>query len=349
MKKNLISIIIPVYNTAIYLDKCLTSVCNQTFSDLEIIIVNDGSTDNSSEIINKYMNIDSRIVVINQQNRGISAARNSGLKIARGNFIAFLDSDDWLDIDCCEKAILTAEETKADVVLWSYQREFSAKTKQNLLFDDFRICWDKTNIENLYRRMVGLIGEELKEPQKIDSLITVWGKLYRKDVIGENRFVDTKIIGTEDALFNIQVFSGVNNATYIPDSLSHYRKDNMSSFTHSYKKKLVIQWKELYRRIKEQLDEKQMAPVFYHALSNRICLGLIGLGLNLAEDSSMTFKEKQNELKSILKMSHYQKALNELEIQYMPINWRTFFLFARMEWTIVLYGMLCIMNYLRGK
>lgn len=233
---SLISIIVPVYNTENYLEKCLYSLVNQTYKNIEIIIIDDGSPDNSMNIIQKFVLADNRVKVISQKNQGLSGARNTGMNNANGDYIMFIDSDDWIEIDTCEKAINASEKYNADVVFWSYIKEFSDLQKDNYLFDKTEIIWSEKNINQLSRRMVGLVGDELANPQSIDNLVTAWGKLYKKSVIGDVRFTDTKIIGTEDALFNIEVFLGINSAVYIPDLLYHYRKDNESSLTHNYKK-----------------------------------------------------------------------------------------------------------------
>lgn len=290
---SLISIIVPVYNTENYLEKCLYSLVNQTYKNIEIIIIDDGSPDNSMNIIQKFVLADNRVKVISQKNQGLSGARNTGMNNANGDYIMFIDSDDWIEIDTCEKAINASEKYNADVVFWPYIKEFSDLQKDNYLFDKTEIIWSEKNINQLSRRMVGLVGDELANPQSIDNLVTAWGKLYKKSVIGDVRFTDTKIIGTEDALFNIEVFLGINSAVYIPDLLSHYRKDNESSLTHNYKKKLVSRWREMYSRIKFLLDRNDMSREYYDALKNRICFGLIGLGINLAEDKKMSFKEKR--------------------------------------------------------
>lgn len=279
---SLISIIVPVYNTENYLEKCLYSLVNQTYKNIEIIIIDDGSPDNSMNIIQKFVLADNRVKVISQKNQGLSGARNTGMNNANGDYIMFIDSDDWIEIDTCEKAINASEKYNADVVFWPYIKEFSDLQKDNYLFDKTEIIWSEKNINQLSRRMVGLVGDELANPQSIDNLVTAWGKLYKKSVIGDVRFTDTKIIGTEDALFNIEVFLGINSAVYIPDLLSHYRKDNESSLTHNYKKKLVSRWREMYSRIKFLLDRNDMSREYYDALKNRICFGLIGLGINLA-------------------------------------------------------------------
>lgn len=346
---SLISIIVPVYNTENYLEKCLYSLVNQTYKNIEIIIIDDGSPDNSMNIIQKFVLADNRVKVISQKNQGLSGARNTGMNNANGDYIMFIDSDDWIEIDTCEKAINASEKYNADVVFWSYIKEFSNSQKDNYLFDKTEIIWSEKNINQLSRRMVGLVGDELANPQSIDNLVTAWGKLYKKSVIGDVRFTDTKIIGTEDALFNIEVFLGINSAVYIPDLLSHYRKDNESSLTHNYKKKLVSRWREMYSRIKFLLDRNDMSREYYDALKNRICFGLIGLGINLAEDKKMSFKEKKKEIYNILSMKHYQIALKDLDFSYLPIQWKVFFKLAKNNNALLLLWLLEIMDHLRKK
>lgn len=346
---SLISIIVPVYNTENYLEKCLYSLVNQTYKNIEIIIIDDGSPDNSMNIIQKFVLADNRVKVISQKNQGLSGARNNGMNNTNGDYIMFIDSDDWIEIDTCEKAINASEKYNADVVFWSYIKEFSNSQKDNYLFDKTEIIWSEKNINQLSRRMVGLVGDELANPQSIDNLVTAWGKLYKKSVIGDVRFTDTKIIGTEDALFNIEVFLGINSAVYIPDLLSHYRKDNESSLTHNYKKKLVSRWREMYSRIKFLLDRNDMSREYYDALKNRICFGLIGLGINLAEDKKMSFKEKKKEIYNILSMKHYQIALKDLDFSYLPIQWKVFFKLAKNNNALLLLWLLEIMDYLRKK
>lgn len=345
----IISIVIPVYNSAQFLKQCLDSVCGQTYPYLEIIAVNDGSEDDSLKILESYSFSDSRIKVINQKNKGLSGARNAGIDASSGDYIMFLDGDDWVDTTVCEKAISIAKLFNADVVLWSYCREYSTQVKPVYILGECEKQWDENNVSELYKQLVGLDAEQLREPQKTDAIVTAWGKLYRRSVIGNIRFVDTKIIGTEDVLFNIQVFSSVCSAAYIPETYSHYRKTNTDSLTHRYKADLATKWKNLYKFIQIHLDERKASPEFYKALDNRIALGLIGLGLNLAEDDIMGSGAKIKELKKILSMPHYKKALENLPMEYLPIHWKIFFYCAEKEAVIPMYILLKIMNYLRGR
>lgn len=344
----LVSVIIPVYNTKKYLAECLDSVCAQTYPQLEIIVVDDGSTDDSGVLLQEYSQKDHRIRVITQKNQGLSAARNRGLEFSSGEYVMFLDSDDWIDEKTCDTAIHIIADTKSDVILWSYMREYPSSSKPVYPLGDKLFTWDESKIKTLYKQMIGLQNEQLREPQKTDSLITAWGKLYRRSIIGEIRFVDTKIIGTEDALFNIQVFSQVKRAAYTPNPFSHYRKTNADSLTRKYKDQLVYQWQELYRRIKIQLDSENASSEYYQALSNRIALGLIGLGMNLAEDGRLNITQKRRELKKILQMPHYRAALASLPLNYFPSHWKVFFACAKQGWSFPLSVLLLMMNRMRG-
>lgn len=349
MTNEKISIIVPVYNTSKYIRDCINSITSQTYDNLEIVIVNDGSTDNSAHIISELALKDSRIKVIHQENQGLSGARNIGIAASSGSYIMFLDSDDWIDLETCETALKEIKAGNGDVLLWSYIREYRSASKPVLLFDNEIKVWDENNIKNLYRQFVGLTNEQLSAPQKTDSIVTAWGKLYTRDAIGDNRFVDTKIIGTEDALFNIQVFSKVKRAVYIPDAFSHYRKDNEESLTHKYKKNLVYQWKKLYSMIEAQLIEENASQDFFAALNNRISLSLIGLGLNVIGDRNFSISHKLCELKKILDMPHYEKAISVLETEYLPIHWKLFFGCAKRKYCLLLYILLVVMDDLRKR
>ena len=117
-----ISVIVPVYNVELYLERCLESIVKQTLTDIQIIIVNDGSTDNSLDIIKKYAQYDDRFIVVSQENRGSSAARNKGLKIASGDFIAFVDGDDYISSEMYMTMYNSAIKNSADVVVCQFSK-----------------------------------------------------------------------------------------------------------------------------------------------------------------------------------------------------------------------------------
>lgn len=174
-----ISVIIPVYNTEKYLSRCLDSVVNQTFKDLEIICVNDGSTDNSNEILDRYASKDNRITVINQKNGGLSAARNTGLRHASGQYIGFVDSDDWIDIDYYECLIGLAERNNADIVMAGMrvvdQDNISDNTTPNMVTNNF-----VKKIKNLPN---GGINDKLLKSELFQGLEFPVGRYYEDNVV----------------------------------------------------------------------------------------------------------------------------------------------------------------------
>jgi glycosyltransferase EpsH len=339
----MISIIVPVYNVEAYLPQCLDSLIHQTYQDLEIICVNDGSTDHSLDILQEYSRKDKRIKLISRENRGISASRNEALEIASGKFVMFVDSDDWINEETCEKAINAIQTNDCDLVMWSYIREFQDKSLPNYLFEQATLWNDG---KQLCRRIVGPVDEELRTPQKLDSYGTVWGKLYKRELIEQNRpirFVDTKEIGTcEDVLFNIEYSLRTNKSFYIPELLYHYRKIS-SSFTLKYRESLPEQWKQLYGLIKEILKHNDIFEECKRAYLNRISLGIVGLGLNVTF-SHFHFIKQYKLVHSILNTYHYKEAVSSLSSKFFPIHWKFFYFCAQKGYSLAVLILLKLIN-----
>ncbi len=322
MSKSLVSIIIPVYNVESYIKKCLESVINQTYKNLEIICVNDGSPDKSEEIIASFMKNDTRIHLINQENQGLSGARNTGIKNATGEYIMFLDGDDWIDEKTVETAVNEIEKENAQLVMWNYIREYPNASAPKNVFKEKRIVFENEKMQLLHRRMAGLVGEELSDPSNADSAITAWGKLYKREKIKDVLFVDTKIIGTEDALFSLQALCNIEKAVFIGEYFNHYRKDNGTSLTRKYKPQLYSQWQILYDKMGEVIKENNLP--FDEALNNRIALSIIGLGLNKLIDKTSIF-EKSKKIKIAINSKRYKEVYKNLTLKHFPIHWKLFF------------------------
>lgn len=321
MNNPLISIIVPAYNVANYLPVCLDSLLQQTYPNIEIIVINDGSTDQTKDIADRYLHTQKNIILINQKNEGLSGARNTGIKQARGNYICFVDSDDWVEKDMIQKAVYSLT-PKDDVVLWGYIKEYThASIKQPLAKGIER--FSEGNINFLYQRIIGPVNEQLKHPECVDSYITAWGKLYKASIIRDNQiqFVSTKKIGTEDLLFNVQFFSHVKNAVILPDCLNHYRKTNTSSLTSNYKSCLFAQWTILQSLVWEIIKgDTLLEEAFY----NRIACTMIGLGLNETSANTSYYEHRKNIMR-ILNENRYQKAFHQLKFRYLPVYWKIFF------------------------
>ena len=193
MKKYLISVIVPIYNVEKYLRKCLDSIIYQTYRNLEIILVNDGSTDNSGSICEEYAQADDRIKVIHKTNGGQCSARNMGLDVCTGDYITFVDSDDWIDKDYYEKMILQVGKGQLDCCVSDrkvFNEEYVEIYNTNFAKDSI---YTVDNVQNYF------LAKFFKYTP------SVCNKLYKRECINNIRFKDIRKYGSEDFIFNFEV------------------------------------------------------------------------------------------------------------------------------------------------
>lgn len=344
-----ISVIIPIYNCEKYLARCLDSIINQTLKEIEIICVNDGSTDGSQLLLNEYQGKDSRVIVINKENMGVSDSRNLGLKKARGEFIAFVDSDDWIDIYMLETLYEASCYSGCDLVMCGYRREFWNRTKDKVFDLPDYVEYEGLSLLKLHRQLFGPLTSELGNPETLDALGTVWAKLYKANIIKENnvQFIDLKEIGSnEDGLFNIHVFKYLNKAVFINRPFYHYWKENNQSITSQYNPHLMQQWRSLFTYMTQEVKD----TLYEEALQNRRCISVLGLGLNeclISERVSLAKKIKN--WKGILSQREIKEAYRQFRYNQFPIHWRIFYFFNQKGLAVPSYGMLHIINYLRKR
>jgi len=219
-----ISIIVPVYNVEKYLPQCLDSIINQTFTDFECICVNDGSPDNSLAILNEYAHKDKRIKVISQENRGLSFARNLGLKVVTGKYISFIDSDDFISKDFLEKLLTVAEKENSDIVYCKHKTYLSIDNK-----------YKDTLKRNVINKLFFKYSKE-KQLKHILSIVenarSVCMKLYKADVIKDNALsFFEKIDAEEDFSFNILANLYSKQINLLDEEIYFYRKQVKSLTT----------------------------------------------------------------------------------------------------------------------
>ena len=200
-----LSIIVPVYNVAEYLERCLNSLINQTLNEIEIICVNDGSTDNSLCILEKFAGLDKRIKIINQKNKGLSGARNTGIKLVQGEYFGFLDSDDWVDLDYFEKLYKRAKNCDADISLGDFIRKGKFKHKIRL----------KLNKEEEF------VGDNEKfYGSQFYHFPCVWNKIYKTSKFNDLRFIEG--IFFEDGPYTIQALHRANKVVTCCNTYLYY-------------------------------------------------------------------------------------------------------------------------------
>lgn len=349
LKTPLISVIVPVYNVQDYLEQCLDSLLLQTYPNLEILCVNGGSTDQSAEILSRYADQDNRIQVIDTQNRGVSHSRNLALAQASGDYCMFVDSDDWIDPQTCEDAVSKAIETSADVVMWSYVREYKGASLPKDSFTTAETVLSGEEVQTtLHRRMIGLLGEELRHPENTDALCPIWGKLYRSSLAKAHRFIDLQEIGTyEDGMYNLELLKEAQRVCCCNWHYYHYRKTNQGSLTSRYKKDLAKQWENLFERMRRYIEDNQLGQDYCQALDNRICLSVLGLGLNILS-SGQGIVQNTKDIGQILRSSRYRQAYRSLTFRYFPLHWKLFYGAAKYRCSIAVACLLkCIQKMIQ--
>lgn len=220
-----ISVIIPVYNTAKYLEKCLASVLNQTLKDIEIICIDDGSTDNSLEIIKEFGQSDGRVKFLTQKNQGQSVARNVGIKAAQGEYIGFIDSDDWADESMFEKLYENAKAYDSDIAMCSINvfneatGEISDKDPYMTLdlFDKSfeNRAFDYTEILNFLFRIC----------------VVPWNKIYKREFLVSKNLHFVENLNFEDNVFNLQTLIASKRLSLVKEPLVYYRRQSQTSYT----------------------------------------------------------------------------------------------------------------------
>lgn len=246
----LFSIIIPVYNVEKYINKCVDSVLSQTFTDFELILVDDGSPDNCPAICDEYAKKDPRVKVIHKENGGLINARKSGLKIASGEYIGFVDGDDWIEPDTYKNFADMIKKHSPDMVLSDFYYDNGAElSNSNQLFE--QEFYDKTALkEKLYPKML-FSGQYYK----FGVNPCCWSKVYKKELIEKNLFqVDGRIKMGEDAAFTYPCLLDAESVATIKKPGYHYMS-NEQSMTNSYDKNLKSIIFLPYERIKEKCRE----------------------------------------------------------------------------------------------
>ena len=318
--------------------------------DIEIIVVNDGSPDNAGKICDEIAAIDSRIRMFHQENQGGCVAMENGVKYSTGEYIMFLDGDDWLNFETCEIAYAAAIKEQAEIVFWTYYKEFpnrqeAASTifKADKIFVNDDLAW-------LKRRFVGLLGEELRYPTTTDAFSSGWGKLYKRDLLEKEpeAIIDKNGQHNFDTLINIRLFHQATKVVYLHRFFNHYRQDNPSSTTKSHQLSLFKKYRTLFDNISTFMQEKGLSGDYKIALQNRIALSVINNALSLANHyNNNSEKIKIRHLQNILETKTYQIALDDLNMKFLGLHWKLFFQLCRWRQAYFVYFLAKIMIKLR--
>lgn len=260
-----VSIIIPVYNVEKYLRQCLDSIVRQTLHDIEIICVNDGSTDSSLQILREYADRDSRFKIIDKKNSGYGATMNRGFDAASGEYLGIVESDDYAESDMFEKLYKTAKEYELDVVKSGYYLYYSIPQERNEKIDiaSCTMC-NRTFCPSEDFRA------NMEQVEFFNIKPTIWSSIYRSAFIRDNniRFNETPGASYQDASFNFKVWTCANKVQLLHESFLHYRQDNENSSVNSKGKVFCVC--DEYAEIQKFLDEHPYKKGKLEYVKNRI-------------------------------------------------------------------------------
>lgn len=318
-----ISIIVPVYNVKEeYFEKCINSIINQTLKDIEIIIVDDGSINGISKNCRRFADNDDRIVFIQQRNQGVSVARNNAIKIATGEYIMFVDSDDWLEVNACER-LYKYTRNGIDLVIgrnYSYLEEEKEEIKTNFKGAKVNEIADKKEIYKM------LLVDSRKN--KYAYMATPWAKLYKLQFLKENDvlFKNNLKIG-EDMVFNLDAMVFANKIIVVDEIVYHYRIHNNSTgyrLAEKIEENSANTYKYLEKKNKEY-NLELMSEIYYYKI--RLLDNILKYGKKI----SGSLKE----IKRIINEPIYSEAIEKIDVKMLVKRRKILVILSRMK---IYYG-----------
>ena len=302
-----VSIIVPIYNVEKYLARCMDSLLNQTLKDIEIIMVDDGSPDNCPQMCDEYAKKDNRVKVIHKQNAGLGYARNSGLEVATGEYVAFVDSDDYVGLNMYKTLYEKAEAEGCDAVFCGFRTEvasgswvYSDEVTQDILWKGKEI---KRFVYDMIASGTGVKAERLYQ-------MSVWHSIYKRSIIEVNhlQFISEREVASEDIPFQVDFLLRANAVAYMKETFYSYCL-NGTSLTATLKPEKYERYKKLRFCLLEKSTDKE-----YISRVNRLFIGYARSFLYDVVNSD--WKNKRNLIRKIQK----DDVWKELSLSYSPQN-----------------------------
>ena len=323
-----ISLVVPVYNTEKYIAQCLDSILHQTLQRIEIIVVNDGSTDDSKNIIENFRQKDDRLKVFHIANGGVSAARNYGVEQACGKYVMFVDSDDWIAPDMCAILYDKAEKFNVDFVICGNYNVSTVAVIPRKIFPDEKIFVGLEYEREIVVSTLGLVGDKIKSVDRLDRLTPIWARLYKRSIIKRYNihFIDLNKLPSECLQFNFEFALKAKKALYVDQALYYYRRNTQMSVTKPFRDNLLGKWNWWIDYMNEFIRDNCNAECYWKAFYSRICTSVIPLGGNALKLD--TIRERLKECEKILDDRRLSEAFAKTDFSSCKFYWRVFFYVA---------------------
>lgn len=327
--EKLISIVIPIYNVEKYVDRCIQSVINQTYKNIDIILVNDGSPDNCGQICEKWKKIDSRVSVIHKQNGGLSDARNAGIKVARGEFITFIDSDDYVSENYVEYLFNLICKYDADISICSFYELFEDSNKK------IYVGGDREKVFNSETAIETMLYDK-------DFYTAAWGKLYKTSYFNDIQYPKGKLY--EDLATTYKLLEKAKKIVYGPEHLYCYIQRDGSILNSKFSKK-NFELLEIIRKLKRDLENRY--PNLYDAILYRtVCAYMDTVNMIINSKENNYNKEIDNSMRFIRRKFMKIIKIKELSITQKVLVCSS--VFGRTSYILTYKLQKTIKKYLRG-
>lgn len=332
----LISVIVPVYDVEKYLNRCITSIVNQTYKNLEIILVDDGSPDKCPQMCDEWAKQDNRIKVIHKNNEGLGLARNSGMDIATGDYVTFVDSDDWISTNCYKEVVDIINKHCTDIVSFGYYRYQCEKEKKKVC--SYIKCGLHTNVcETVLPCMIS--KKEVFDYHTVPVIASAWSHVYSMNLIKQNnlRFLSERIILSEDHVFNLEAVSKAKSYYCIHKPYYYYNAVN-GSLSQKYMKNMYERkhnMLEAYKSIlKNKIDEnkfKERINIFwidsmYQCINNEC-----------RKVSNRSYIESRKEIIKIFNDNYLNDILKNTKINTTSLKGKILLILMKMKNTFAIY------------
>ena len=320
-----VSIIVPVYNVKKYLRRCVDSILTQTFTDFELLLVDDGSTDSSGKICDEYKDKDDRIRVFHKENGGVSSARNLGLDNARGRWITFVDSDDWIKNDYLSSMVIRS--TDADLIMSSFETTNEIKVCDNKIKDEF---FENTSIKNFVERYIYTA-----------TLCSPWCKLFKKSLIDGLRF-NEKISFAEDTIFVFEYLVKINSVRTVDIYSYQYNRDINDSLSRRLLsvqeyRYIIFEYSKSLGRLETKINyDATFARVISNSNQLRKCI-------NIIRNSNESLRYRYNEFVELLNDDYIQECLKYKNNKIKGRSARLFDFLALNKLYFLLF--ICVISY----
>lgn len=317
MRDGLVSIVLPIYNVERYLDRCLKSIVNQTYDNLEIILVDDGSPDKCPHICEEWAKKDARIKVIHKENAGLGMARNTGIENATGQYICFFDSDDYVAIDAVEKCYRLAQKEKADIVTFGFCNvKSNGKTGNSIIPHTDQQTYRGKDVREGF--LPDLIGPDTTTGKRTDLWMSAWASFYSLDLIKRTgwRFVSEREIISEDIYSLLFLYKNVECVAVLSEALYFYC-ENGGSLTHVYRKDRYEKIKHFYDQCIKAADECGYGENVKDRLAYPYISNTIGAMKMIVSSENVSRRKDFND---IVKDGHLQKVLRKTDFRHESTN-----------------------------